>query len=128
MYTIGNIIFGVAFDHENGREIAELFFNDYDPDDLGFLNWYSGSSEYTPFAFGIEVSGIDEIDNINLDKFFKSLESNREENESQYKDFLAHFLSNYNQFYKEELDEEAQDKINEIINTKPNYWIVWSTS
>jgi len=77
-YSIGNVIYGVAGTTSLTRQINEAFGlteKDLDdPEDRSYMTWEKAGFEYlyegvSPWYFGVNISEIDETENIDLVQF-----------------------------------------------------------
>lgn len=125
MYAIANVIYGFPveidfdfyyeddenYDEDSPRILEECFENE----EKGFLEYYSGSSENSPKAFGITISRFDEctpvkISNLNL---VATLD----------------IKNQYNEAY-ESLNEEVKNELKSFQEDfgEPQVFILWSSS
>lgn len=125
MYTIAQVIYGIPLDidfdyyyseveeeaEDSDQEYVRLLENHFENDTEGFLRYYSGSSENSPRAFGIEIDEFDEC------KTVKVSELNLVASEEVKKKYQELFNA---------LDEDTQEELKAF--GEPEVFFLWSTS
>lgn len=121
-YAIGHVIFGIAYDDYIEEDINEKFKEDpklseeYDPGDIesmGFETTYSGSASGQIGWIGKCYDTIDECNDFDVDDWYNSLNSKREEFQQDF----------------EKCMEDVPDFLKEILkDEQPKLYVVWGTS
>lgn len=124
MYTIGNIIYGhdlQPFLEEHGED--ELLG---DLEHCGIVKHYSGALRVSPTAFGIELDGFDECSYVSVAKLKQHPTPEQEE---QYRKNIVLLMDEIKTMVKDYPEtKEYWDKLLEVLDGKPDVFILWSTS
>lgn len=129
-YAIGEVIFGLNLNDDEFSEISNVISALEEMDMVSSA--YSGNGE-PPRWLGLQLSQVDECNNVRLDADFLAEIAVTPEREAEYQAKLDELLQDIEDNREEVLgDDITETQLDEAIKylktAKPAVWIVWGSS
>jgi hypothetical protein len=125
MYSICELVYGI----EPSDLMREIFHEkDFEYDEVGFEERYTGSGDETPAFLGVSLFKFDETENTKFSELQENSKPSKKQ-EKEYRDKYKKFVQKLRDLFKEEgVDESQVQIILDSLPKEPCVFLLWSTS